>query len=317
MGNFRISVVMATYNSEKYIEQQLISLFSQTRLFDELIICDDCSNDNTLNIIKTITLKFKLNEKVKILLNEKNTGYISNFKKGIEQTTGNLIFLCDHDDIWETNKIEEVESVFQCNKNIKCLGHSFKTIDGFGNIKKTKRKFFWSNNGLIKRHIRPREIVKINFKEELYYNFCPGCCIAFCDELKEYLCEHISDMPHDYIISFFYSIKRGLYFYNTSLIRYRIHGSNAIGLPQTYSVESRLENARKDYLNKLELSNKFKKDMNRRQIRFSRKVVSLFFRRYIYLKNKNVFRLAILAFFKRVSFFLTILKDIEVLIKHD
>lgn len=113
---------MATYNGEKYIQQQLDSFLQQTVLPDELIVCDDCSNDNTLDIIEDF--KKKASFDVKVLKNEKNSGYIKNFAKVILATKGDYVFLCDQDDVWFPNKIEMVIKAFKEQPMAQMVAHN-------------------------------------------------------------------------------------------------------------------------------------------------------------------------------------------------
>ena len=93
----KISVAMTTYNGEKYIEKQLESLRLQTRKIDEVIICDDRSKDNTEKVVTDYINKYNLTG-WKFIVNEKNLGFIENFKKSMRLTTGDYIFLADQDD---------------------------------------------------------------------------------------------------------------------------------------------------------------------------------------------------------------------------
>ena len=99
----KISIAMATYNGAKYLREQLDSLASQTLLPNELVVCDDNSTDETVNII--LNFKSAAPFEVYILKNEVNIGYTKNFEKAMAICTGNLILLCDQDDFWFSNKI--------------------------------------------------------------------------------------------------------------------------------------------------------------------------------------------------------------------
>ncbi len=98
---------MATYNGAQYIQEQLQSFVDQTRQPDELVITDDCSTDNTLEIIKAFaaTAPFEVCWE----RNEKNLGYTGNFNQALMRTTGDLVFLSDHDDVWFPDKLERME----------------------------------------------------------------------------------------------------------------------------------------------------------------------------------------------------------------
>lgn len=100
----KISLVMSVYNGEKFLMKQLYSIYNQTVSLHEVIIIDDCSHDNSVSIIKEFINDHKLHWKM--YLNESNLGYKKSFRKGLEVCTGDVIFLCDQDDVWNEKKIE-------------------------------------------------------------------------------------------------------------------------------------------------------------------------------------------------------------------
>ncbi len=99
----RISIAMTTYNGEKYIREQLDSLYSQTRIPDEVIVCDDLSSDGTVKILEEYHKKYGL----KYFINDKNLGVNKNFEKSVSFCSGDYIAFCDQDDIWLPQKIEK------------------------------------------------------------------------------------------------------------------------------------------------------------------------------------------------------------------
>ena len=114
------SVVMATYNGEKNILEQLDSLLSQTKKINEVLICDDCSTDNTVDIISSFIEKNNLSSTWHLKINEKNLGWRKNFFHLLNLASQDIIFTCDQDDIWHETKIEEMSSLFR-NKKIQVL----------------------------------------------------------------------------------------------------------------------------------------------------------------------------------------------------
>ncbi|WP_305209499.1 glycosyltransferase, partial [Dubosiella newyorkensis] len=100
-----ISVAMATYNGENYISEQIDSIINQTRKVDEIVIVDDHSTDQTVPILLHLQ-KDHPEWNIKIHVSTKNVGYKTNFKNAIELTSGDLVFLCDQDDIWHKDKVE-------------------------------------------------------------------------------------------------------------------------------------------------------------------------------------------------------------------
>lgn len=92
-----ISIVMATYNGEKYLREQVDSILAQTYQNFELIVCDDCSTDSTVRILQE---NEKQDGRIKVFVNEKNLGFKKNFEKAISLCKGEYIALSDQDDIW-------------------------------------------------------------------------------------------------------------------------------------------------------------------------------------------------------------------------
>lgn len=115
----RISIALCTYNGDHFIEEQLESFLHQTLLPDELIVCDDGSKDETLHILEQF--KGSAPFQVKIYQNEVNLRVNKNFEKAIGLCSGDLIFLCDQDDVWFQTKIEKMVAHFQQNPHLEAI----------------------------------------------------------------------------------------------------------------------------------------------------------------------------------------------------
>lgn len=164
MRNFSISVAMATYNGEKYIEKQLLSILSNLESMDEVIISDDGSTDNTKDIIKSI------GDKRVIVIDGPGEGIIANFENAISNCGGRYIFLSDQDDVWANNKVEKVLQTFE-KTSAAVVVHDCRVVDSEGNL--IEESFFkFRNSGPGK------------FKN-IYKNTYVGCCMAFNAALKD------------------------------------------------------------------------------------------------------------------------------------
>ncbi len=95
-----ISVCIATYNGEKYIREQICSIASQLEDGDEIIVSDDHSLDGTLKVIADLHIPI-----VRVVTNEGEQGFASNFQNALNQAKGDYIFLSDQDDVWKPNKV--------------------------------------------------------------------------------------------------------------------------------------------------------------------------------------------------------------------
>lgn len=223
----KISVVMATYNGEKYIQKQLDSLLSQSRLPDEIVICDDNSIDKTYDIISEFVTQKAVDYPISIKLNKnkENLGFAKNFKNAIDSSSGDLILLCDQDDIFTVDKIKTIEEFMKFNEKVKVFISAFKMIDA-------DDKFISG--------IQPFKMSKsVTTNELLKGNSYPGCTIAFRSELKEYFKHSNDDMfAHDWSLLLLTSVlkKNSIYYSNAPLVLYRMHSENTLGLNYNYQM---------------------------------------------------------------------------------
>ena len=128
----KISIALAAYNGELYLQQQLDSFVKQTRLPDELIITDDCSTDQTIAIIK----KFSERAPFPVFLcqNDKTLGYAGNFNRALSLTSGDIVFLSDQDDVWFPEKIERITELAQSSSALVIMNDAALTD---ANLKET------------------------------------------------------------------------------------------------------------------------------------------------------------------------------------
>jgi glycosyltransferase involved in cell wall biosynthesis len=112
----KISIAICAYNGEKYLQEQLDSFAAQTRLPDEVVICDDCSQDATRDILERFAESARF--PVKLHFNEHNLGFLKNFEKAIRLCAGEIIILSDQDDVWHEEKIELIEAEFAKSEKV-------------------------------------------------------------------------------------------------------------------------------------------------------------------------------------------------------
>lgn len=139
----RISIALATYNASLYLPELLDSILAQTRLPDEMIITDDASVDNTIAMLHDFAKSAPF--KVRVERNERNLGIARNFQKGLEMCNGDIIALCDPDDIWYPQRLQRAQEALLSYKEIGLVFSDGDIIDENGNrIIGT----LWSRSGL-------------------------------------------------------------------------------------------------------------------------------------------------------------------------
>lgn len=157
----RVSVCMAAYNGEKYIYQQIQSILNQLSENDEIIISDDVSTDNTIQIINSFS-----DDRIKIVYNKGKKGPIWNFENAIKYSKGEYIFLADQDDVWFDQKIDTMVNYLQKYDVVNCdckvvndgleviCPSYFKYINsGPGFFKNLKRNTYMGNSMAFRRKI--------------------------------------------------------------------------------------------------------------------------------------------------------------------
>ena len=233
----KISVVMTTYNGEKYLLEQLESLRKQTLKIDEVIIMDDCSEDGTLKLIRDYITSNKLTD-WKLFENETNLGWRKNFKLGFDKATGYYIFPCDQDDIWHPDKIQKMTECMEKHPEIELLAANYITFfsekdGGHGSkLYATKSKTLKSDESFERLGINPRWA---------YVNR-PGCVFCF----KKTFYKSISDKwntdyAHDAILWRFARMDNALGILNYPVIDFRRHGDNATSKAE-WTRENRIQN---------------------------------------------------------------------------
>ena len=203
--NNLISIAMCTYNGERFLNEQISSILEQTYRNFELVIVDDNSKDNTINIIKEYQSK---DNRIKLFQNNKNIGFLKNFEKAISLCRGDFIALSDQDDVWKKNKLE----IFLKNINDNMLIYSDAIlIDEYS--KEIGSQLIRPNHNLVQG--------KCN-KAFIFYNCVSGNTLMF---RRELVC-NIVPIPkniifHDIWIAFLASTYGTITFTDESLTYYR------------------------------------------------------------------------------------------------
>lgn len=154
-----VSIIMPTYNSSKTIISSVKSVLAQKYENWELLITDDCSSDNTLDIILNLS---KSDERIKVFSLNENSGAGAARNNSIEKSKGRFIAFLDSDDMWCDDKLlRQVDFML--------TGHYGLTYTAYSKI---------NSEGQIKKEIRPPS--KINYNELLKSNVI-GCLTAMYD----------------------------------------------------------------------------------------------------------------------------------------
>lgn len=97
----RISVCMATWNGSRFVREQLTSILEQLGSEDEVIVVDDASSDDTVQVIQSI-----YDPRIRMITHQKNCGYVRAFEEALYKATGEYLFLSDQDDVWVPGRVD-------------------------------------------------------------------------------------------------------------------------------------------------------------------------------------------------------------------
>ncbi len=173
-----VYVLLCSYNGEKYISEQLLSLKNQNRKIDAVRIYDDCSTDKTAAIIQDFISKNNLDNWT-LKINEFNKGWRINFFDAVcdcSPDSESFIFFCDQDDVWKPDKVKYMLEIMEKNPRILRLNGSYSLID--------------SNNKLIKRGSNSEKVYKENIENNLpgiHWNGNIGCTMCIRSSLLNYI----------------------------------------------------------------------------------------------------------------------------------
>lgn len=218
-----VGVVVATYNGERFIREQLLSICCQTRKPDCIVITDGGSSDNTLRICENIRNECNDIQWVIVQSNERLT-VANNFEKGINLINSDIVFLCDQDDYWYENKIEEFLKVFESDDECIVVISDADVVDSDLNKKGGTQ---WQSICFkpSKKMIAGEELLS----EMLQRNIFTGMCMAYKNKAFEYETIKSNYMLHDETIGWLAVFKGKVGFITKPLAAYRQHENNSIG----------------------------------------------------------------------------------------
>lgn len=224
-----ISIVMATYNGEKFLREQVDSLLAQTYSNLEFIFVDDASQDGTLSILREYASR---DSRIQLIENLVNKGYRKTFENGILHARGEFIALSDQDDYWIPSKIDELVNSIG---DYSLIYSDSKLVDETG-------KYLGKKMSDLKRQIA--------YNSPLMYTFgawAPGHSMLFRKDLLDFALPVVDCVAHDYLIGFAATCANGITYLPKPFVHYRQHSTNTIG--------ANLKNGKKPYKTKKERKN--------------------------------------------------------------
>ncbi len=217
----KISIVLAAYNGEKYIKEQLESFCEQTRLPDELVVVDDCSTDSTAIILENFCKKSPF--KTIFLKNNENIGSTKSFEKACKHASGDWILFSDQDDYWKKEKIEIFENeIARADNSINLLYSDYEIVDE--NLQPLA-----FDPAKLPDYKNPQIESDLAWKFFLTNDAISGCTMCVKREIIQITIPFVSRF-HDAWIAWTVSLIGKIKFIDKKLIYYRQHSRQQVGL---------------------------------------------------------------------------------------
>jgi glycosyltransferase involved in cell wall biosynthesis len=207
----KLSVCMATYNGSRYVHEQIASILPQLEEGDELVVVDDCSQDDTANEVQRFT-----DSRVRLVRNDRNCGVIRSFERALQMASGEIMFLSDQDDVWREDKVQKTLEAFSADPRVTLVVSAVQLMDvGGKHVPDTDRNRARFRGGVV------ATIMKNNYQ---------GCAMAFRRAVIDAALPFPAGIPmHDSWIGLVNEVVGQTKFLDEPLVRYRRHGQNATG----------------------------------------------------------------------------------------
>jgi len=252
-----VSIALCTYNGAKYLPQLLDSLLAQSRLPDEVVACDDRSQDETVAILNDYAARAPFS--VRVLVNDQNLGAEKNFEKAILYCSGDIVFLADQDDVWAPNKIERIVGEFDKDHEVGMVFCDAEIVD------ESLQRLGPNLSVFTDLTLERREIIKRGnlFSILLKGNIVAGPTLALRARYNKVITPIPTDIPgmfNDGWISIVLSMTSKCVFLNEPLVKYRQHAEQQLGADPRVFDQRTIKLSRINVMERMEKRHKTRKE---------------------------------------------------------
>jgi glycosyltransferase involved in cell wall biosynthesis len=225
MSSLKISVALCTYNGERYVRAQLESIWLQSRLPDEVVVVDDDSTDGTREVLAQCASASPV--PLRVLRNPQRLGYTKNFERAVGLCAGEIIFLCDQDDVWLPEKVALMSAPFESDASVLLVHSDALLVDS--ELGPLGVRLFRAM-GLSSAE-RDAEDTGDAFSALLKRNIVTGAACAIRRSLFERAMPFDPNFVHDEWLALHAALYGRLVRLDRPLVQYRQHQANLIGAP--------------------------------------------------------------------------------------
>ncbi|MDQ2698432.1 MAG: glycosyltransferase family 2 protein [Actinomycetota bacterium] len=226
----RISVALGTHNGTSYLREQLESILAQTHPVDEIVLSDDASRDGTVELAEQIIGEHRVTDAATpalvVLRNPVALGVTRNFEQALNAASGDLIALCDQDDVWHADRVERGLAALSRRPGAELVAAEARLVDDAG--RPIGRTLFETLG--VDDELRRRLESDAAFDELLKRNVVTGATMMVTRALVERASPFPASWVHDEWLAVVASVGGGLALVAEPVIDYRQHGGNQIGV---------------------------------------------------------------------------------------
>ena len=225
----RISIALGTHNGERFVAEQIASILSQTRPVDEIVLSDDASSDRTIAIVEEAVAAHRAQHgaapELMILRNDPALRVTKNFEQALRHATGDLIALCDQDDVWHPTRIERLASKFD-GPNVLFVFSNARQVGAGGEY--LGHDLFEA----IAMNPHERELVESGrvFEQFMRRNLATGATVMLRRSLVDVATPFPETWLHDEWLAVVAAAFNGVRMHDEVLTDYRQHGNNQVGM---------------------------------------------------------------------------------------
>jgi glycosyltransferase involved in cell wall biosynthesis len=230
----KLSVALCTYNGEQFLPLQLAGITEQSRLPDELVVCDDGSTDGTVAMLREYAANASF--PVRVTENRTNLGVTANFEQAIRLCQGELIALSDQDDVWYPDRLARSEDVLRADLQAVLV---FSDADLMDDQTRPEWKTLWKRLGFTGK--RKQAFLAGDYGLLAKHRYVTGATMMFRSTLRERCLPIPEGWIHDEWIAMMAAAFGKLRAIDEPLIRYRLHSAQQVGL--TNKLEQRAQGA--------------------------------------------------------------------------
>jgi hypothetical protein len=222
------SIVLCTCNGARFLAAQWDSLLAQSRRPDEIVVRDDASSDATPVLLETLSVRAAdAGVRVRLTRNPANLGYVANFSAALRDASGDVLFLCDQDDVWHADKLAVLAEQFEQRPDLLLMCTDARRMDAAGVA--LRRSLF----EVLK--VTRRELDALHagdgFRVLLRRSLATGATVALRRSLLDAALPVPAGWVHDEWLAIMAAALGGVDCVKQPLIDYRQHDGNQLGMP--------------------------------------------------------------------------------------